>query len=284
VPVVHDGRIKIVPVDLVAADADYLYQEGVRHLSITDPDFLNAPVHSMKVLSKLADQHPDMTFDITVKVSHILKHSSIWPELASFGVLFVVSAFESIDNSVLAHLDKGHTAEQALAALRIVRSAGIELRPSWMPFTPWTTRAQLADLLHFVEDNDLIESVDTVQYSIRLLIPPGSLLLSHPDVVAAVERFDAELVSWVWKSPDPSLDELQKELARVAEELARDGRSPAEGFQRVAELIGLTPSSASLSPGEGLRPRLSEPWFCCAEPTGGQFGSLMDKASTGPEP
>ena len=44
------------------------------------------------------ERHPDLTFDCTVKVEHILKHRSIWGEFAEAGCLFVVSAFESMND------------------------------------------------------------------------------------------------------------------------------------------------------------------------------------------
>ena len=46
-----------------------------------------------------------------------------------------------------------------------------------MPFTPWTTLDDYLDMLDFVEAQGLIDHVDPVQYTIRLLVPPGSLLL-----------------------------------------------------------------------------------------------------------
>ena len=109
---------------------------------------------------------------------------TLWPEFAASGCVFVVSAFESVDDAVLERLDKGHTAADAARAVAILRDAGIEVRPSWLPFTPWTTRDDLVALLDFVHEHDLVGSIDPVQYSVRLLLPEGSLLLDHPDLDA----------------------------------------------------------------------------------------------------
>jgi hypothetical protein len=38
------------------------------------------------------------------------------------------------------------------------------------------------DVLDFVAEHDLIGNVDPVQYTIRLLLPEGSLLLDHPEL------------------------------------------------------------------------------------------------------
>ena len=50
-----------------------------------------------------------MTFDVTAKVEHLLRHRAHLPELAALGCAFIVSAVESLSDPVLAHLDKGHT-------------------------------------------------------------------------------------------------------------------------------------------------------------------------------
>jgi uncharacterized protein YbjT (DUF2867 family) len=104
-----------------------------------------------------------------------------------------------------------------------------------------------------------------VQYSIRLLVPEGSLLLGRiPDL----GPWDAAALTYRWTSP---LDDLQAELAALVE--ASTDRPAVEVFRTVAGAIraaaGLDPEVGPLD--EGLRrPRLTEAWFCCAEPTCGQ--------------
>ncbi|MGH2684195.1 MAG: radical SAM protein, partial [Actinomycetota bacterium] len=184
IPVVYDGRIRVVGDEVVLDDITQLVGLGARHITFGDPDFLNGPHHSIKVVRAMHERFPDLTFDCTVKVEHILRHRDLWGELAAAGCLFVVSAVEHVDDAILERLDKGHTAADAVEAVSILRGHGIELRPSLLPFTPWTTRRALADLIDFVAAHDLVGNVDPVQYSIRLLLPDGSLLLDHPDMAA----------------------------------------------------------------------------------------------------
>jgi hypothetical protein len=188
----------------------------------------------------------------------------VWSELADAGCLFVVSAFESTDDATLARLDKGHTVDDAARAVSLLRGHGIEIRPSFLPFTPWTTVSQLHDLLDFVADHDLVDNVDPVQYSIRLLLPPGSLLLDDPDVAAAIEGYDPDRLSYVWRSSDPAVDELQAAVAAAVEHGAT--------YARVREVVGATPRDACCA--GAARPRLTEAWFCCAEPTDVQLGAV----------
>ena len=51
-----------------------------------------------------------------------------------------------------------------------------------MPFTPWTTPRDVLGIIDFVAAHDLVANVDPVQYTIRLLVPEGSLLLEREDL------------------------------------------------------------------------------------------------------
>jgi hypothetical protein len=257
---VYDGRIRIVAADDVLRDVDQLVEMGARHLTFGDPDFLNGVHHSRRVVRSVHRRYPELTFDCTVKVEHILRHESVWPEFAAMGCLFVVSAFESTDDSTLARLDKGHTVADAARAVALLREHGIEIRPSFLPFMPWTTVAHVRDLTVFVAEHDLVGNVDPVQYTIRLLLPPGSLLLDDPDVAASIEGYDADALSYVWRAGDPSVDELQRELAALVERSVAAGESIPTTYAHIREALGL-PSLIEVGSTEG-RPRLTEPWFC----------------------
>jgi radical SAM superfamily enzyme YgiQ (UPF0313 family) len=268
VPTVYDGRIRIVGADTVLADIEQLVAMGARHITFGDPDFLNGRRHSLAVVQEMHERFPDLTFDCTVKVEHVLEFPAVWPELARCGCLFTVNAFESVNDEILERLDKGHTTRQAADAIALLREHGIEPRPSFMPFTPWTTPADVVALLDFVAAHDLIGNVDPVQYTIRLLLPEGSLLLDHPDMRPHLGDYDPERLSWTWAAADPAVDELQTRLAALVEGAAAAGEAPAVTFERVrAEAL----ATAGMEPGESGqiaagsvegRPRLTEPWFC----------------------
>jgi hypothetical protein len=261
VPVVFDGRVRRVDEDAVLADVSQLVEAGARHITFGDPDFLNAPPHSRRIVNAMHERFPDVTFDCTVKVEHVLRHPDVWPEFAATGCVFVVSAFESVDDAVLARLDKGHTTTDAARAVAILRDAGIEVRPSWMPFTPWTTSADVVALLDFVYEHDLVGSVDPVQYSVRLLLPDGSLLLDHPDLVPFLGSWDPERSTYTWAHPDPVVDALHQRIAGIVE----SDDDPLDLYARVREAAGAP--RVDLSHVTTGRPRLTESWFCCAEPT-----------------
>jgi radical SAM superfamily enzyme YgiQ (UPF0313 family) len=136
---VYNGRFFAVPAETVLADIRQQVEAGARHITFGDPDFLNGPGHARKIACALHERFPAVTFDFTTKVEHILEHPDLIAELASYGATFVVSAFESTSDLVLAKLDKGHTLADMEQALRILHAAGIAPQPTWMPFTPWTS-------------------------------------------------------------------------------------------------------------------------------------------------
>jgi hypothetical protein len=280
VPVVYDGRVRTVDEAAVLADLDQAVALGARHVTFSDPDFLNMPGRARRLVAEVHARHPGLTFDVTTKVEHLLRHRDVLPELARTGCLFVVSAFESTDDTILGYLAKGHTVAEASEAVRLLRRSGIEVRPSWMPFTPWTTGKGLVDLVDFVIAHDLVDNVDPVQYTIRLLVPDGSLLLGSPAMSDHLRWYDDERFGWSWQHPDPSMDELQRQLAALVEQSV--GSSTSDTFAKVEALIRSAtrtgsdrPGPASLSSGRvGERPRLSEPWFCCSEPTERQLAPL----------
>lgn len=283
VPTVYDGRLRIVEHDVVVADVDALVAAGARHLTFGDPDFLNGAQHSLRLVRAIHERHPKLTFDVTTKVELVLRHADVWHELAASGLLFVTSAVECVNDEILERLDKGHTTADAAAAVALLRSSGIELRPSLLPFTPWTTLADLADLVDFAVAHDLAPNIEPVHWTIRLLVPEGSLLLDHPDLRPHLRGYDREALGHLWAAADPAVDALQAELAALVEANDAAGAAPDQTFTDVATVVARASGrSAPLLDGrwDGGRPRLTEAWFCCAEPTAGQRSLLAAEPVT----
>ena len=265
IPAVYGGRFFAVPVEIVIADALAQVEAGARHLTFGDPDFLNAPTHALAVARALAAAAPGVTWDATIKVEHILKSRALFPELARLGCVFVVSAFESRSDRVLGILAKGHVAADEPEALAIVRGAGISLRPTFVAFTPWTTRADYLALCRFVVDEQLEAEVDPIQLALRLLVPPGSLLLGHPELAPHLGPLDEEALTYRWTHPDPGADALQLEIAALVEDAAAAAEPADETFGRILAIAARAAGAAGEAPRPRRRhvlPHLSEPWFC----------------------
>jgi radical SAM superfamily enzyme YgiQ (UPF0313 family) len=260
IPPVYGGRFFVIAADTVIADIAAQIERGAAHITFGDPDFFNGPRHGMAIARELHRRWPAVTFDVTIKVSHLLQQQALLPELATLGCAFIVTAVESLDDEVLARLDKGHTRADFEHALALASSAGVVLRPTFVPFTPWTTLAQLAELIDFIERQDLIDCVDPVQLSVRLLVPPGSLLLG-PDTRSWFGELDAGALSHHWIHADPRVDRLQQDITAVAAEQLPSGKA----FAKIRELVHAACDRRSTPVARLHRapaPRLSEPWFC----------------------
>ncbi len=285
---VYQSRFFVVPAQVVLADIRQQVKAGASHITLGDPDFLNGPGHVLNIVRAMHEEFPDLTFDFTTKIEHILKHRILFKEFSQRGCIFVISAVESFSEIVLSHLEKGHTRQDIFIAQDILQSAGIALRPSLVAFTPWTTLEDYREMFDLIEQNGLIDCIDPVQYSVRLLVPPGSALLTPPKIHSApiseyIARLDQENFQFTWTHPDPRMDPLQQAVTRVVEEGANTEEDPERTFYRLWELVcdtaGVECSSlnktVALNPQRVRPPRMTEPWFCCAEPTSSQFQSIQ---------
>ena len=265
IPPVYGGRFFIVPREVILEDIRGQVASGATHITFGDPDFLNGPGHALRVVRDLHAEFPRLTFDFTAKIQHILERSDLFPELGASGCVFMISAVESLSDRVLTILDKHHTRAEVEQALAIVRAAGITFRPTWVPFTPWTTRDDYCEILDFVEANVLIDHIDPVQYSIRLLVPPSSYLAEHRDMLPYRGQLDQAAFSYRWVHPDPEMDRLQREVAVLVERGTLQEEDTALTFCRVKALAEeRRPDNvfSSLARDRVRAPRLSEPWFC----------------------
>ena len=86
IPPVYDGRFFIIPQDVVLEDVRRHVSAGATHITFGDPDFLNGPGHSLKIVRALHAESPELTFDLTAKIEHVLKHPEVFPEPDRFDV------------------------------------------------------------------------------------------------------------------------------------------------------------------------------------------------------
>jgi radical SAM superfamily enzyme YgiQ (UPF0313 family) len=274
---VYQGKFRIVPVDVVMEDIRQQVTEGASHISFGDPDFFNGPTHGLRLARALHEAFPHVTFDATIKIQHIVDHAKLLPELRATGCLFITSAVEAVDDNVLRLLAKNHASRDFDRAVALTREAGIALAPTFVAFTPWTTLDGYIALLERLLELQLVESVPPVQLTIRLLVPEGSYLLKLPGFKEKLLPFDPRFLGYPWVHPNPRVDRLQQDLqARVAqcEEEGLPRRAVIAAIWRMAhEAAGRLAPDLAGNLGTAI-PRLSEPWYCCAEPTDQQLQSF----------
>jgi hypothetical protein len=265
---VYEGQFRVVAPDVVVADIDAQVAAGAQHITFGDPDFFNGPTHAMRIVDALHAAHPAVTYDVTIKVEHLLQRRDLLVRLHDTGCLFVTSAVESVDDVALARLDKGHTRSDFIEAVSLCRAAGVTLVPTFVAFHPWLTLAGYCDLLDTIERLDLVDRVAPIQLAIRLLIPQGSKVMTLDEVRAVVEGFDPVTLTHRWLHPDPRVDALQREIAAlVGVRVASDRPAVFDEISTLAhERAGLARPPVPPVIARVRVPYLSEPWYCCAEP------------------
>jgi radical SAM superfamily enzyme YgiQ (UPF0313 family) len=267
---VYQGHFRIVPRDIVMEDIRRQVAAGAQHITFGDPDFFNGIGHAVELVLALHREFPQLTYDATIKVEHLLQHCRHLPLLRETGCAFVVSAVESVDDYVLGHiLEKGHTRADFVRVAGLFRELGLVLAPTFVPFHPWTTLEGYADLLATIAELDLVEHVSPVQLTIRLLVPAGSRLLEIPEARDTIGDFDESALSYRWVHRDPRVDKLQRDLETTVARAVTAKEDRRTIFRRAWKMT----HAAMAVPVDRLpdvppgRPRvtipyLTEPWYC----------------------
>jgi radical SAM superfamily enzyme YgiQ (UPF0313 family) len=266
---VYGGVFRIVEREVVLEDIRRQISAGAQHITFGDPDFFNAIGHAVPLVEALHHEFPRLTYDVTIKVEHLLDHARHLPTLRDTGCLFITSAVESVDDAVLERLDKGHTRADFLRVVQILRDVGLALQPTFVPFTPWTTLEGYGELMDLLWEQGLAESVAPIQLAIRLLIPAGSRLLELAEVRELTEPFDEGAMVYPWRHSDPRVDRLcerVQELVRTGEKLKQ---ARARTFARIREaafeaagIIGTREAAQPILLSRAAIPYLNEPWYC----------------------
>jgi len=261
---VYGGRFRAVPVDVVLADVRAQVAAGAEHITFGDPDFFNGPTHALAIVEALAREFRGVSYDVTVKVEHLLRQRTLLPRLRDTGCAFVTTAVESFDDDVLAALEKGHTHADAEDVARHCAEIGLTLSPTFVAFTPWTTLDGYCAMLNEIDRLGWVPAVSPIQYAIRLLVPQGSRMLELDDIRRRIERFDPKSLAWVWHHEDPGVDALQRRIeALVGAQL----NAPRENVFASVRHLAYSAAGRAAPPRTPLVsratiPYLNEPWYC----------------------
>ncbi|MEZ4864680.1 MAG: CUAEP/CCAEP-tail radical SAM protein [Caldilineaceae bacterium] len=271
---VYNGHFRVVQRDVVLADIRNQVTMGAQHITFGDPDFFNGPGHAIPLVQALHAEFPDLSYDVTIKVEHLLRHHELLPILRDTGCRFVVSAVEAVDDQILRLLDKGHTRADFMAAIAACRQVGLTLTPTFVAFNPWISLEGYLDLLWVIGELGLVDHVAPIQYAIRLLITAESRLLTLPSIQALIHPFDQSALVYPWQHPDPRVDQLQQAVIQEVQQAEKEGLDRPAIYAKVWRLaqeayqaaggIRLTepPTNARSQRHSVFAPRLSEPWYC----------------------
>jgi hypothetical protein len=257
---VYQGNFRVVQRHVVLEDIRRQVAAGARHITFGDPDFFNGPTHAMRIVEKFHEEFPDVTYDATIKIQHLKAHRDLLRPLRETGCLFVTSAVESIDDAVLAKLEKNHTRRDFFEVAEWMREAGLNLQPTFIAFMPWTSMEGYGALLRALAQLELVENTAPVQLALRLLVTQGSRLLELDDIQSVIGPFDPKLLVYPWVHADPAVDALGRRVFSIVSQR----KTRAEIFAEIWDVAeaGQLPAM----PRREAIPYLDEPWYCCAEP------------------
>jgi hypothetical protein len=134
-------------------------------------------------------------------------------------------------------------------------------------------------LLRVIEEQGVIENVAPIQLGIRLLIPEGSRLLELEEIRRVIGPFDAASLTYPWENGEVRVDLLSETVQDIAADGERQKESRQATFERIWKAVhaaaGIAPPAVrtTIAPSVSV-PFLSEPWYCCAEPTRDQLVSI----------
>jgi radical SAM superfamily enzyme YgiQ (UPF0313 family) len=262
---VYDGQFRVVAHAVTLDDIAGQVDRGAAHITRGDPDVFHGPTHARRLVEAVAARFPGLTYDVTIKVEHLLRHADLVPVLRHTGCLFVTSAIEAVDDHVLERLAKGHTRADVERVAALMREAGLPIAPTFVAFTPWTTIEGYLHLLETIERLGWAEAVASIQLAIRLLVPAGSRLMELPEIRRVAGPLDAHALVHPWAHDDPRVDALQRDVQGL---VGRRLNAPrAEVFEQVLALALAAAGRPAAGRGKPRAarvtvPYLTEPWYC----------------------
>lgn len=266
---IYEGRFRIVQREMLLQDIRQQVAAGAEHITFGDPDFFNGVGHAMPLVQALHREFPDLTYDVTIKIEHLLRYRRHLPTLRDTGCILVTSAVEAVQDDILDRLAKGHSRQDFLDTLALCRGIGLSLNPTFVAFTPWTSLADYIELLTVLAEQGLIDQVSPIQLAMRLLMPAGSKLLELPDVHQVIQGFDESALTYRWQHPDVRVDRLCEEALQLVQNGESEGANRRDVFTRLwdtahktAALVTPAVPDPKVAPARGPIPYLNEPWYC----------------------
>jgi len=276
VTAVYKGKFRIIDEQSILLDVDNLINQGAEHITFGDPDFFNAPKHSLKIASLIKAKYPKITFDATIKVEHILEYKNLIKSLDELGFIYIISAFESTSDIVLKNLKKNHNLYDMHHVIEICKNANLFIKPTWIPFTPWMLNSDYASMINFIIENELVELTPRIQYGIKLLIPKYSALLEDDSLDSFDIKYSSDALNHEWEHVDRSIEKLYSMVSELILSSMSHKSPKGQFFQNLCSLVEVITHEKISSCTKVSTTRLgsTENWYCCAEPTDQQLITL----------
>lgn len=212
----YDGRVIKIPAEVITEDVNNLVAAGMTHLTFIDADWFSTRQYGIDILTELHQQHPELTFDITTRVDHIIENESRMEQLRELNVRIITSALEFPREKVLKIFNKQVTVKDTEKAIRIMKTSGIMLNPTFIMYNPWVGIQDIEYFQEWIDKVDLRNDIDPIQFETRLSLYKGSPLLLT-DEIKNISLTEHDF-HYAWMHSDPWVDELFQASVTPAEE------------------------------------------------------------------
>jgi len=212
----YQGKVSVVPTDVVMQDIEQVVSAGAQHICFVDAEFLNAPNHSLEIVRKMHASFPDLTFDFTSRADLIAADRERLHQLVDWGAKWVTSAFEFPKKNVLNIINKGFGPDQLDLTLEIAKDVGLAVNPTFVLFNPWVSADDIKAALKFIEDREL--DVEDVQFKTRLWLYKGSPLLDDWEIQSRITN--EHEFHYEWRHRDLEVEELFSAMTQLYGEKA----------------------------------------------------------------
>ena len=194
------------------------------------PTSSTAPATRCRSCARCTTRFPELTYDVTIKVEHLLRHAALLPGAARHRLPVRHERGRGDRRRDARALRQAPHARRLPAGGAAFRELGLALSPTFVTFTPVDHARGLPRAARGrSRELDLVESVAPVQYAIRLLDAGGlAAARAARDRRGLVERSTARRSLYPWRHADPRVDELFERVHRVV----GDGASRAATCSR----------------------------------------------------
>ena len=203
VPVVYDGRVRSIDERRGARRRRAAGRRRRAPHHVRRPRLPQRAAALAPRRARVHERFPDVTFDCTVKVEHVLRHAdAVAGVRRRRAACSWCRAFESVDDAVLERLDKGHTAADAGRAVgaparRTASTSGRRgCRSRRGPRSTTSSRSSTSS-----HDHDLVGSVDPVQYTSACSSPRARCCSAIPTSSPHLGPWDDERSTYTWRRP-----------------------------------------------------------------------------------
>lgn len=188
----------------------------IEHVYFMDADFMIRKDRVLEIGEMFARHYPKMTWSFSGRVDDIKRiGKEALIKLASQGLRFIESGLESGSQAALDRMDKQVTVQDNLDAIKMLRSAGLEITVDFIFFLPDSTPEHLKENLQFLIQAGLTEIFPNDHYYTYLILYPATPLRKYYEKIFDI-KFDIDLL------PDPDNLFVHESTRRIFQYFVRD--------------------------------------------------------------